>query len=61
MPTFFCAPAKARPTRVQSIARERMCDEQSTTSGASQPSAARSGQGVVSRRPSMVSFEHRWR
>ena len=56
LPTFFCAPAKARPTRDQSMARERMCDEQSITSGASEPSAARSGR-VWNSTPSIVSLE----
>ena len=54
-PMFFCAPAKARPTLDQSMARERMCDEQSITSGASLPSAPRSGSDWNST-PSMVSL-----
>ena len=42
-PRFFWAPANASPTRDQSTGREATCEEKSTTSGALQPSAARSG------------------
>ena len=56
-PMFFWAPAKASPTRDQSMARERMWEEQSTTSGASQPRAFRSGSSAIST-PWMVSLEH---
>jgi 2-keto-3-deoxy-L-fuconate dehydrogenase len=31
---FFCAPPKAKPTRLQSTPRESCCDEQSITKGA---------------------------
>lgn len=40
---ILCAPPKARPTRDQSTERDATWDEKSTTKGASQPKAFRSG------------------
>jgi len=57
-PMFFCAPAKARPTRDQSMPRDRMCEEQSITSSAVLPRAARSG-SVWNSTPWMVSLLQR--